>query len=224
MALVGCVLVGFAACNRMATPPAKQMLKDADAKAAEGEFLQAINLYEDALDGSARSADVHYRLALLYDDKMKDPLSAMHHFKRYLTLAPSGAHVSEVRNLMKRDELTLVTTLSGDSVVSRAEAARLKNENLNLQQQLADRRAAETRAAALTKDRPGGAESDKKAGVEQEGRKGPRTYVVQPGDTLASISRKFYKSSSSWKKIRDSDGNRITDPGKLQPGETVIIP
>jgi LysM repeat protein len=216
--------VGFAACNRLATPPAKQLLKDADAKVGEGEFLQAINLYEDALDGSIRSADVHYRLALLYDDKMKDPLSAMHHFKRYLTLAPSGAHVSEVKNLMKRDELTLVTTLSGDSVVSRAEAARLKNENLDLQQQLADRRAAETRAAALTKNKPGGVEPGKKAGMEKEGQKGSRSYVVQPGDTLASIARKFYKSSSAWKKIRDSEGKRITDPSKLQPGETVIIP
>ena len=89
MALLACALMGLAACNRMVTPPAKQMLKDADAKAAEGEFLQAISLYEDALDGTARSADVHYRLALLYDDKMQDPLSAMHHFKRYLTLAPA---------------------------------------------------------------------------------------------------------------------------------------
>ena len=33
---------------------------------------------------------------------------------------------------MKKDELALGTSLSGDSIVSRAEAARLKNENLNL--------------------------------------------------------------------------------------------
>ena len=47
---------------------------------------------------------------------------------------------------------------------------------------------------------------------------------MQPGDTLASISRKFYKSSSGWKKIRDAEGNRIADPGNLQPGQTVTIP
>ena len=213
IALLASVLLGLAACNRMATPPAKQMLKDADAKAAEGEFLQAINLYENALDGTARSADVHYRLALIYDDKMKDPLSALHHFKRYLTLAPGGVHVSEVKNYMKRDELALVTTLSGDSVVSRAEGARLRNENLDLRQQLEDRRAAEARTAALTKDKRGGTD-----------KKGARSYVVQPGDTLASISRKFYKSSSGWKKIRDAEGNKIADPGNLKPGQTVTIP
>lgn len=135
------LFASFASCNRMATPPAKQMLKDAEAKAATGDFLPAISLYEQALDGTPDSADIHYRIALLYDDKMNDPLNALHHLKRYLTLAPTGKHAEEVKNLMKRDELTLVTTLSGDSVLSRTEAARLKNENLALRQQLAERSA-----------------------------------------------------------------------------------
>jgi tetratricopeptide (TPR) repeat protein len=135
------LFVSFASCNRMATPPAKQILKDAEAKAASGEFLPAISLYERALDGTPESADIHYRVALLYDDKMNDPLNALHHLKRYLTLAPTGKHLEEVKNLMKRDELTLVTALSGDSVLSRAEAARVKNENLALRQQLAERSA-----------------------------------------------------------------------------------
>lgn len=222
--LLACAVIGLAACNRMVTPPAKQILKDADAKAAQGDFLQALNLYENALDGSVRSADIHYRIALLYDDKMNDPLSALHHFKRYLTLAPSGVHATEVKNFMKRDELALVTTLSGDAVVSRAEGARLKNENLDLRQQLESRRAAEARTAALAKDNRDGTGVDKNATAAKQGKKTAREYVVQPGDTLASISRKFYKSSSGWKKIRDSDGKRITDPGKLKPGQTVTIP
>jgi nucleoid-associated protein YgaU len=155
---------------------------------------------------------------------MNDPLSAMHHFKRYLTLAPNGAHASEVKNFMKRDELALVTTLSGDAVVSRAEGARLKNENLDLRQQLEDRRSAEARTATLTKDKHGGIEAKKGPAAAKQAKKGAKSYVVQPGDTLASISRKFYKSSSGWKKIRDSDGKRISEPGKLKPGQTVTIP
>jgi tetratricopeptide (TPR) repeat protein len=132
----------------MATPPAKQLLKDADARATNGEFLQAINLYEDALDGSEHSADIHYKIALLYDDKMNDPLNALHHFKRYLTLAPSGPRAEEVKNYMKKDELALLTTLSGDSVISREEATRLKKENLSLREQLDARRVEARNAAA----------------------------------------------------------------------------
>src|SRR3954468_6736689 len=131
-------ILGLAAvsCDRMITPRSAQIIKDAENKSADGNFLRAITLYESALDDSPRAADVHYRLALLYDDKMKYPLHALHHFKRYLTLAPSGPHANEVKNFMKKDELELGTTLSGDAVVSRAEAARLRNENLALRKDL----------------------------------------------------------------------------------------
>src|SRR5712691_6347123 len=153
------IVVLFAGCDRMITPRNAQLVKEADWKAAQGDYLWAINLYEAALDGTPQSAETHYRLALLYDDKMHDPLHALHHFKRYLTLAPSGPHANEVKSFMKKDELELGTTLSGDSVVSRAEAARLKNENLALRKELEDLRAhrmsdktpAETKTAGTDK-------------------------------------------------------------------------
>src|SRR6478609_2991460 len=189
--------LGTASCDRMITPRNTQIIKDAENKTADGNFLRAITLYESALDDSPRAAEVHYRLALLYDDKMHDPLNALHHFKRYLTLAPSGPHASDVKNFMKKDELELGTTLSGDAVVSRAEAARLKNENLALHKEIEDQRARHStdkpQADAKT------AAADKKSGAA------PHSYVVREGDTLASISRKFYKSSGRWKKIRDAN-------------------
>ena len=150
--LLTAALVSGAACNRMVTPPRVQLIKDADARVQSGDLLVAINLYECALDGSPGSADIHYRLAMLYDEKMKDPLNAMHHFKRYLTVAPSGPRVEEVKNYMKQNELALLTDLSGDTVVSRGEAARLRNENLSLRQQLEDKRLAELRTAAANKE------------------------------------------------------------------------
>ena len=73
----------------MVTPRQTQLSKDAETKAREGNYAQAINLYEAALDGSPNSAEVHYQLALIYDDKMNDPLNALHHFKRFLALDPS---------------------------------------------------------------------------------------------------------------------------------------
>ncbi|RDJ93504.1 LysM domain-containing protein, partial [Lacticaseibacillus rhamnosus] len=60
--------------------------------------------------------------------------------------------------------------------------------------------------------------ADKKSGTT------PHTYVVREGDTLASISRKFYKSSGRWKKIRDANKHVINDPAKLKPGMTLTIP
>ena len=211
---LGLALALTTSCDRMITPRSAQIIKDAENKTADGNYLRAIALYESALDDSPRTADVHYRLAILYDDKMHDPLHALHHFKRYLTLAPSGPHANEVKNFMKKDELELGTNLSGDSVVSRAEAARLKNENLALRKEVDEFRARHPTEKSVAETKP----ADKKAGPA------PRTYVVREGDTLASISRKFYKSSGRWKKIQNANTNLIGDPTKLKPGMTLTIP
>src|SRR5437764_3127763 len=130
------VCLTASACDRMVTPRSAQLVKDADARVSEGDYQHAVDLYETALDGTPGSAEIHYRLGLLYDDKLSDQLHALHHFKRYLTLAPAGPHAKDVNNFMKRDQLALVTSLSGDAVVPRAEAARLRNENLALRKQL----------------------------------------------------------------------------------------
>ena len=206
----------------MVTQRQTQLSRDAEAKAREGNYAQAINLYEAALDGSANSADVHYKLALIYDDKMNDPLNALHHFKRFLALDPASKGAPEVKEFMKRDELSLLTNLTGDSMVPRSELVRLNNENLNLRKQIGEHwaenkaaNAAEKSAAAPAKGVPN--EKTKEAGKT-------RRYTVRRGDTLASISRKFYKSSARWQKILEANSDIIGKPGDLKPGQTLTIP
>src|SRR6266498_4874151 len=135
-----CLLLFFAcglgACDRIGTSRYAQLMQDADSKTAQGDFARAVNLYEAALDDSPRCAEVHYKLALLYDDKLNDPVSALHHFRRYLALSPTGAHAADVKNSIKHDEIAALTVLSGDSVITRSEAARLRNENLSLHKEL----------------------------------------------------------------------------------------
>jgi len=205
----------LSACDRMVTSRNAQLIKEADWKAAQGDYLWAINLYEAALDGTPQSAEVHYKLALVYDDKLNDPLHALHHFKRYLVLNPNGSHTVEVKDFMKRDEVALGTSLSGDSVVTRAEAARLRNENLNLRKQVDS-----------GKTRPADKQQSHKADTEKADTKksGAHTYTVKEGDTLASISRKFYKTSKRSRDILDANEKKIDDPENLKPGQTLKIP
>jgi len=194
-----------------------QLMQDAETKSAQGDFARAVNLYEAALDDSPRCAEVHYKLALLYDDKLNDPVSALHHFRRYLALSPAGAHATDVKNSIKHDEIAALTVLSGDSVITRSEAARLRNENLNLHKEL------ETRAvlarSATDKSQEGNTGSKKTAPKKVD-----RNYVVQSGDTLFSISRKFYKSPKRWKEILNANRKSIRDPKKLTVGQTLVIP
>ena len=215
-----------ASCERMTASHGAQLVKDAEAKAAESDYLRAVALYEAALDGSTQSADIHYQLALLYDDKMNDPLHALHHFKRYLTLAPTGSHAVDAKKFMKRDEMALLTTLSGDSVVPRAQFTRLKNDNLRLSQQIEERRVAERNAATAsgkTESKTERIEKKESASTKTSNLE-RRSYVVQPGDTLASISRKFYKTSARWKDIQEANARSIDNPTKLKVGQSLSIP
>jgi tetratricopeptide (TPR) repeat protein len=214
---ISCILIAMTlpGCDRMITPRHTQQLKDADAKTAGGDFIRAISLYESALEDRPTDADVHYKLALLYDDKMNDPLDALHHFKRYLAIAPTGSHAADVKNFIKRDEVALLTSLSGDAIISRAEATRLRNENLTLRRDLDEAR---SRSRLTSTDHS--ADSTRTKSNET----GKRTYIVQRGDTLASISRKFYKTSTRWKQILDANRDVIDNPKKLIAGQTLIIP
>jgi tetratricopeptide (TPR) repeat protein len=208
-------LCGLAACDRVSNSRYDQLIQDADNKAARGDYERAVNLYEAALDDSPRGAEVHYKLALLYDDKLNDPVGALHHFKRYLSLNPNGSHAKDVKDSMKRDEIATLTALSGDSVITRAEAVRLRNENLMMHKELEERATSRT---ALEKSAAGDTKSKKGA------KKSGQTYVVQSGDTLFSISRNFYKSSKRWKDILEANKKSIRNPKDLTVGQTLIIP
>ena len=207
-------LCGLAGCDRLGNSRYTQLMQDAENKSAQGDFERAVNLYEAALDDSPRGAEVHYRLALLYDDKLNDPVNALHHFKRYVALSPNGSHAKDVRESIKRDEIAALTALSGDSVITRAEAARLRNENLTLHKQMEERAASRTALEKLE------AMNARKVGPKKTG----QTYVVQSGDTLFSISRKFYKSSKRWKAILEANKKDIRNPKDLTVGQTLVIP
>src|SRR5882672_6803780 len=186
----------LAGCDRISNSRYGQLTQDADNKSAQGDFERAVNLYEAALDDSPRGAEIHYKLALIYDDKLNDPVSALHHFKRYLALSPNGPHAKDVKDSIKRDQIAALTALSGDSVITRAEAARLRNENLTLHKEL------ETRVAS---PRIGSEKSQTNEAKKAGAKKAARTYVVQSGDTLFSISRKLYKSPRHWKAILEAN-------------------
>lgn len=209
--------LGLAGCDRSPFDKTERALGEGQKKQAAGDAPGAANIYERALDGTAKTANTHFRLALLYDEKMGDAIGSIYHLHRYLTLAPSGVHAKEAKANLARLEPILATSLAGGTLVSRAEAIRLKAENVELKRQLAERP-------------PGPAPASADAGkiAARDARKNPapgtRTYAVQPGDTMASIARKFYKNKARARDIQDANLNAVPDPKKLRAGQTLIIP
>jgi nucleoid-associated protein YgaU len=54
--------------------------------------------------------------------------------------------------------------------------------------------------------------------------KSQKFHIVAKGETLGSISSKYYGSSGKWKKIYENNRNIIKDPNVLKPGTKLMLP
>jgi LysM repeat protein len=216
--LVVLISLGLNGCDQLFPRDAKQTMEAARKKASAGDFRAAIKLYESSFDGTEKTAEAHYRLALIYDDKLKSPRDALHHFERYLELAPQGPFAKDARAYRKEGELKLLTSLNKGTFVSPDEAVRLKNENLSLRKKIVELHAKKEVPA------PAPATTAKGEPVQKPIPPGARTHVVQSGETLASIATKYYKNSARWKDLQDANFNSLEGTVKIRPGQKLIIP
>lgn len=130
------VALCLAGCDLLSVSQTGRNIREGNEAVVRGEVQKALQHYEAALDGTMLSAEAHYRLGLLYEDQLKNEVGALHHFERYLELAPQGQFATDVKSYVERLRLMIVSRLSDGPVLPAREAARLKNENLELKQQL----------------------------------------------------------------------------------------
>jgi LysM repeat protein len=134
------ILLTLTGCDLLTVSQTGRNLREGNEAMVRGEVPRALQHFEAALDGTMLSAEAHYRLGLLYEDKLKNEVGALHHFERYLELAPQGQFATDVKGYVDRLRLVIVSRLADGPVMPAREAARLKNENLDLRQQLTDMR------------------------------------------------------------------------------------
>ena len=230
-ALAVCIAVCFTGCDQMFQDKAERYYAQAENKYALQEYPEAVLLYEASLDGTAKTAERHYKLGLIYEEKINAPVSAIHHFRRYLELAPKGPHAREAQKFLKEDQFKLAASLGNGATVSQEEAKRIKNTNLELQKkivQLKEELDAAQKARVAASKAPagkGGAPAPKPEQIQKPLKPGVRTYTVQPGDTFASISRKFYKNNAArWKEIQSANFGSVEGTAKLKPGMVLMVP
>jgi nucleoid-associated protein YgaU len=192
----------------------RQALEAADRNVKARAYRDAIKNYESALDGTAKTAEVHYKMAVLYDGKLKDSLSAIHHYDRYLDFAPNGDHAKEAKSARTNCERLLQAKMSKEGFMTTSEAARLRNQNESLLRDLMDMRTRKGPAPARTPD-PSAADRVPP---------GSRQHTVEPGDTLASIAVKYYNSRGMAGHIKDANFNQLGGKDVIKPGQVLIIP
>jgi len=178
---------------------------------------------EKEKEGTVKTAEAHYSMALIFDDKLENPVAALDHFRRYIELAPHGPHVKDATSFADQDEFKLVNTLSKGNFMPQQDAVRLKNQNFDLQQQLTDAKKEIADMRSMVREAPG--KGGRAGDPEQKPiPPGARTYTVESGDTLSSISRKFFKTPSHWQNIQDANFRTLAGTVKLKVGMTLVIP
>ena len=206
---LGCLLAG---CNRQ--DELQEAIDLGNQRAKVGAYREAIRSYESALDGTAKTADVHYKIAVIYDEKLKIPLSAIHHYDRYLELAPGGGRAKEAKSARADCDKRMNLAMKTGGFMTTSEGARLQNENEALRRQIAELRNPKPAPAPRV---PNPAEPDRSP-------PGARKHLVAKGETLASIAFKFYRSRAQAARIRDANFNQLHGSDVIKPGMTLIIP
>lgn len=223
---LGCLLA-LGGCEEKWLGPRQndRALRQALSQQAAGDYAAASASYEAALDGTPRTADTHFRFAVLLNDKLNDSLGAAYHLRRYLKLAPEGSHAKEAKASLERTEVTLATNFGGGTLLSRSEALKIKAEETELRRRIAELETQlNTRLLAANTTTPANASAAVRV-AEAKARLSGRTYVVQPGDTLERIAKKALKNKVRVKDLEDANFTQLgSPPKKLKPGMTLLLP
>lgn len=205
-------------------------LRNAESRKQSGDYRGSAAAYEASLDGTANCADTHFRLAILLNEKLNDPLGAAYHYHRYLDLVPEGKHAREAKTTLVNVETTLATRLGSGTLLTRGDALKIKEENVVLRKQISDLQTELTARPPATSGPTAGLPSNPVASAairaaQEKARKSGKTYQVLPGDTPEKIAIKLYRNKARANDIVDANYNLLGgSPKKLKPGMTLLVP
>ncbi|MBA4138421.1 MAG: peptidoglycan-binding protein [Opitutus sp.] len=218
----------------------------------------------------------HLEAGLVYLHHIRDPIAAIYHFRKYLSLRPNSAQAPLVRQRIDAAIRDFARTLPAQPVENQLQRVdliaamdKLKLENDLLKQQLAEfqagrpttdpgapapRDVAETRGPSTASNdfsisvdtlptvrtrgnsspaRPAATtppparpttQTPANAANQQPARAGARRHLVRPGDTLSSLSQRYYGNRTRWRDLYQANRNLMKSESDLKVGMELVIP
>jgi LysM repeat protein len=209
------------------------------------DYNGAIDEFEKAVEANPRNASAHFELGWLYEEKEPDPAAAIYHYEQFLKLRPTADTAEAVKQRImncKQDLAKAVLPLPSSPGVQH-DLEQLIEENKQLRAELdqwrAYYRAQQTNHPAQAVAAPSPAPEAQLAQTPQTQpvRSNPppsnpgnlshvsprstatRTHAIQPGETLAAISRRYNVKLEAL-----AAANPGINAKKLRVGQTVNIP
>lgn len=209
------------------------LMREAEAHLSTGDLDAAVSVYRELVATRPLLARAHLDLAMLLDDRKKDYVSALYHYRRYLELRPRTEKKELIESRIRaaekafagsvfRSELGVAEPEVTDSPSKLVEAygqketevARLEQENTYLKRQIED---AEKENRQLRRQLATARARSGRSDVV-------RTYRVKRGDTLTSIAAEIYNDAGKWRIIREANAEALRGSDVLPVGKVLVIP
>lgn len=152
--LLGVTALVLAGCTdsdrvKTATEVDEPAYREGQALLKSGRRQEALSAFLKVIDQRGDDApESHLSAGLIYAEHIKDPLSAIYHFRKYLALRPNGPLTLQVRQRIDAATREFARTLPAQPLENQLQRVdlvaaldRLKQENEALKQELADVRA-----------------------------------------------------------------------------------
>lgn len=208
-----------------------------------GNSEDALDAFMGVIDARRDAPESHLEAGYIFLREMKDPVRANYHFSRYLELKPQSERAPQVRQLIETAQKEFARQLPAQpyegeldrmDLMELMKNMRLENESLKRDLMAAQRRVeqlegllSEARrvppplASTPTPQQPS---APQPAVRPSEPQSVPRSYTVQSGDSLSSISRTVYGTSSRWIDIYQANRDRLSSENALKVGQELRIP
>lgn len=207
---------------------------------SQGRTADALRAFLRVIDARRNAPESHFEAGYIYLNAMSDPIKAIYHFEQYLQLNPNSPQARQVRQLIETAEKAFARKLPAQPYEGeldrmdmmelvnslKQENDRLKRELVATQQRLTnlENRLNGSTSTGAENRQPNVYRQNQPATTSPSPANVPRTYTVQSGDSLSSISRKMYGTPSRWIDIYQANRDRLSSENALRVGQELRIP
>ena len=217
----------------------KQYLREGREREALRQFLLVIDLRRGLAPES------HLEAGEIFLTHLRDPVEAIHHFRKYLDQKPDSRQAAQVRgriNVATREFLRTMPGQPMEGAIDRQEmldrlerlhqenrelkeriaAVQRENEQLRARLQQADRSRADARTPPPRTEpaRPGTAPTT----TPSANREGVRMHTVVSGDSLYRLSQQYYGTPVHFRLIFEANRDQMPNENALRVGMQLRIP
>ena len=211
---------------------------------SQGRTADALNAFLRVIDARRDSPESHLEAGYIYLNAMQNPIKAIYHFDQYLRLKPGSPQASQVRQLIETAQKMFAQQLPAqpyDGELDRLEMMemvnslkqendRLKRELIATQQRLQQLGSSVNGSGSVSIGTPVATQSSDFYGQSTPTTRSaspstvPRSYTVQSGDSLSSISRAVYGTPSRWIDIYQANRDQLSSENALRVDQELRIP